>query len=263
MPSGEPVEVVADSSNARRARRGTIVTRLAGSHRTGSHPGMILMYHGVGRVSEDPFDLFVSPDRFVEQMRALRVLGLRGVSLGQLGDALARRDAAGLVGLTFDDGYRDVVSAAAPALEQHGFTATMFVVSSLLGGENIWDPPPRRQLISEAEVRDLAARGWEIGAHSATHARLTEVNADLLRHEVRGSRAALADVTGVEPRCFCYPYGSVNAETVGAVRDAGYSYACVVQRVAGLPADLALPRIGVGQRDRWPRFVAKLLLRVR
>lgn len=221
------------------------------------------MYHGVGQVTEDPFGLFVSPERFAQQMQALRALGLRGVSLGQLGDAVARRDAAGLVGLTFDDGYRDVLSAAAPVLELHGFTATMFVVSDLVGGENVWDPPPRRQLISETEVRELAARGWEIGAHSATHARLTEVNADLLRHEVRGSRATLAEITGVEPRCFCYPYGSVNAETVAAVRDAGYSYACAVQRVAGLPTALAMPRIGVTDFDRWPRFIAKLFLRGR
>jgi peptidoglycan/xylan/chitin deacetylase (PgdA/CDA1 family) len=221
------------------------------------------MYHGVGRVSGDPFSLFVSPERFAEQMRALRILGLRGISLGQLGDAVLRREADGLVGLTFDDGYRDVLLSAAPVLERHGFTATMFAVSSLLGGQNVWDPPPRRQLVSEADLRELAARGWEIGAHGTTHARLTDLDAERLRHEVSGSRAALADITGVEPRCFCYPYGSVNAKTVCAVRDAGYTYACAVRRVAGLPSTLAMPRIGVTQSDRWPGFVAKLFLRGR
>lgn len=221
------------------------------------------MYHGVERVGEDPFGLFVSPERFAQQMRALSILGLRGVTLGQLGDAVLRREADALVGLTFDDGYRDVLLSAAPVLERHGFTATIFAVSSLLGGENVWDPPPRRQLVDEADLRELAARGWEIGAHSTTHARLTDLDADRLRHEVSGSRAALADVTGVEPRSFCYPYGSVNAQVVGAVRDAGYSYACAVQRVAGLPTALSMPRIGVRQADRWPAFVAKLFLRGR
>jgi peptidoglycan/xylan/chitin deacetylase (PgdA/CDA1 family) len=221
------------------------------------------MFHGIGRVSQDPFGLFVSPERFAAQMQALRVLGLRGVSLGQLGDALTRGDADGLVGLTFDDGYRDVLPCAAPILERQGFTATMFAVSSLLGRTNVWDPPPVRQLVSEAEVRELAARGWEIGAHGVTHARLTDVDGTRLRHEVFASRAALEDITGLEIRCFCYPYGSVNAEVVGAVRDAGYSYACGVWRVAELPTPLAMPRIGVTQRDRWPRFVAKLFLRGR
>lgn len=263
MPSREPADVLPHPSTDRRSHRGRIATRLAGSPPAFTYHSPTLMYHGIGRVSEDPFGLFVSPERFARQMQALRLLGLRGVSLGQLGDALRQGEADGLVGLTFDDGYRDVLSWAAPVVERHGFTATMFVVSSLLGGENVWDPPPQRQLVSEAEVRELAARGWEIGAHSVTHARLTDVDANRLRHEVSASRAALADVTGVEPRCFCYPYGSVNAEAAGAVRDAGYSYACAVQRVAGLPTAFAMPRIGVMQRDRWLRFVAKLFLRGR
>jgi peptidoglycan/xylan/chitin deacetylase (PgdA/CDA1 family) len=223
----------------------------------------ILMYHGVGRVSEDPFDLFVSPELFARQMQALRVLGLRGVSLGQFGDAVVRCEADGLVGLTFDDGYCDVLTSAAPVLERHGFTATMFAVSSLLGGENVWDPPPRRSLMSEADLRELVTRGWEIGSHTVTHARLTDVDFDRLRHEVSASRAALAEALGVEPRCFCYPYGAVNAEAVGAVQDAGYSYACGVWRVAGLPTALAMPRIGVTHRDGPPRFAAKLFLRGR
>jgi peptidoglycan/xylan/chitin deacetylase (PgdA/CDA1 family) len=221
------------------------------------------MYHGVGGVSEDPFDLFVSSERFAQQMQALRLIGLRGVSLGELGNAVKRREADGLVGLTFDDGYRDVLSSAAPILERYGFTATMFAVSSLLGGENVWDPPPRRQLMSEADLRHLAARGWEIGSHSVTHPRLTELDADRVRHEVLASRATLFDVVGAEPRCFCYPYGSVDAETVSAVRDAGYSYACAVVRIPGLPTVLAMPRVGVTQKDWGLRFVAKLFLRGR
>ena len=256
MPSLKPANVVTDRSTTERTRRGRMVTRLGGRP-------PILMYHGVGRVSEDPFGLFVSSERFTQQMQALRLLGLHGVSLGHLGDAVTRRNADSLVGLTFDDGYRDVLSSAVPVLQRYGFTATMFAVSSLLGGENVWDPRPRHQLISEADLQELNARGWEIGSHSVTHARLTEVDADQLRHEVFASRAALADITGVEPRCFCYPYGSVDQETLSAVRDAGYSYACAVWRVPGLPHLLAMPRVGVTQQDWGPRFVAKLHLRGR
>jgi peptidoglycan/xylan/chitin deacetylase (PgdA/CDA1 family) len=221
------------------------------------------MYHGIGRVEEDPFDLFIPTKRFAEQMRVLRLLGLRGVSLGELGDALTAGKGDGLVGLTFDDGYRDVLSEAAPVLERYGFTATLFAVSGLLGGENSWDPPPRRRLMDAADLRELAARGWEIGAHSVTHARLTEVDADRLREEVTSSRATLAEVMRVEPRSFCYPYGSVDADAVGAVWAAGYSYACAVQRVPALPSSLAMPRVGVTSRDHGLRFIVKLFVRGR
>ena len=67
------------------------------------------MYHGVGPVDDDPFNLFVSPGRFRQQMCVLQALGLRGVGLGELDDAQQRGAAEGLVGLTFDDAYRQAV----------------------------------------------------------------------------------------------------------------------------------------------------------
>lgn len=223
----------------------------------------VVMYHGVGRTAVDPFDLFVSPERFDEQMRALRDLGLLGVSLGELGDAVTRREAGGLVGITFDDAYREVLDWAPPVLERYGFTATVFPVSGLLGGENVWDPPPRRRLMAAPDLRDLVGRGLEVGSHGATHVRLAGLGADRLRDEVEASRATLTEVTGAEVRSFCYPYGSVDAAAVRAVRDAGYSYACAVLREAALPTLLAVPRIGVTQRDWRLRFAAKLVLRGR
>lgn len=237
-------------------RRGRALTRL-----TGARP--ILMYHGVGRVDEDPFVLFVSPERFTEQMQTLRRLGLRGVSLAELGDAAAEGAADGLVGLTFDDGYRDVLTFAAPVLERCGFTATLFVVAGLLDGENVWDPPPRRQLVDEAEVHELVRRGWEIGSHSLTHPHLTELAPGRLTDEVSTSRTSLTDLVGLDTRCFCYPYGAVDTEVVAAVSEAGYTYACAVTRDAGLPTVLAMPRIGVTERDRRMRFAAKIVIRGR
>ena len=60
------------------------------------------------------------------------------------------------------------------------------MVIALLDGENVWDPPPRQRPVDERELRDLAARGWEIGSHSLTHAHLTEVDPGTLRTEVAG-----------------------------------------------------------------------------
>lgn len=221
----------------------------------------MLMYHGVGPVPEDPFGLFVSPARFAQQMATLRMVGLRGVSLDELHDAEREGVAGGLVGLTFDDGYRDIVSYAAPVLAEHGFRATLFVVSGLLEGENVWDPPPRHPLVAADEVLALAAAGWEIGSHSVTHARSTELGEAELRREVGESRTALADLTGSEPRSYCYPYGAVDAAGVRAVREAGYQQACAVARVAGLPDTFARPRVGVTERDQGIRFAAKLVRR--
>lgn len=223
----------------------------------------LLMYHAVGHAGADPFDLYVTPGRFAAQMAALARIGLRGVSMADLGDAIARGSASGLVGITFDDGYRDVITHALPVLRQHGFGATFYAVSGLLGGENLWDPPPRRNLMTANELRMLVAEGYEVGSHSVSHCRLAGLDSATLRTEVADSRAALADILGEPPRTFCYPYGSVDAAATRAVEAAGYDYGCAVHRVAGLPDTYARPRVGVMERDGGVRFAAKLYLRGR
>ena len=221
------------------------------------------MYHGVDSVADDPIHLFLSPEAFRHQMRVLRALGLRGVSLGELDAAQQQGDAGGLAGLTFDDAYRGVVEFALPVLEEHGFTATVFAVSGLTGGENVWDPPPRHRLMTEDDLRELVRRGVEVGSHSVSHARLAGMDPEEVRHEVSASRVALEELTGVAPRSFCYPYGSADEVAERAVRDAGYSVGCAVWRVAGLSTRLAMPRVGVVEQDRAVRFAAKLVLRGR
>lgn len=95
---------------------------------------IILMYHGVEEVPEDPHGLCVTPDRFSEQMTWLAERGLRGVSMDTLADAMRAGRERGLVGITFDDGYVNVLENAVPELLRHGFTATMFIISGWLGG---------------------------------------------------------------------------------------------------------------------------------
>ena len=123
--------------------------------------------------------------------------------------------------------------------------------------------PDKASAPVQDQLRELVALGWEIGSHSVSHARLTEVDQERLRHEVNVSVPALAEVTGSNPRSFCYPYGAVDLDAVEAVREAGYAYACAVTQVPGLPRVLAMPRVGVTERDRGPRFAAKLVLRGR
>jgi peptidoglycan/xylan/chitin deacetylase (PgdA/CDA1 family) len=240
----------------RRSLRGRLVSAAAGRP-------PVLMFHAVGDVAVDPFDLYVTPGRFAAQLAALTRLGLRGVSLAELGDAVLRGDAGGLAAITLDDGYADVLTHALPALRRHGFGATFYAVSGQLGGANVWDPPPRRRLMTADELRGLRAEGFEVGSHTASHPRLAGLDQAALRREVAGSRAALAEVLGEPPRTFCYPYGSADAAAARAVADAGYAYACAVHRVPGLPAALALPRVGVTQRDFGARLAAKLFVRGR
>ncbi len=221
---------------------------------------MILMYHGVADVAEDPNLLCVTPHRFAEQMTWLKDHGLRGVAIGTLVDAIRAGRARRLVGITFDDGYVNVLETALPVLLRHGFTASMFIISDRMGGSNEWDEGPRWPLMSADQFVELAAAGMEIGSHGATHLRLAGVGADQLEAEVSGSRARLSELVGAPVRGFAYPYGSMDAAARQAVRDAGYDYACAVQTPVSELGFMALPRVYVGQRDGARRMAAKRLL---
>lgn len=218
---------------------------------------LVLMYHGIAQVAEDPNKLCVTPRRFAAQMAWLARNGLQGVGMGTLLDAMRAGRQARMVGITFDDGYVNVAEAALPVLQSHGFGATAFIISGRLGGTNEWDEGPAWPLMSADQVRTLAAAGIEIGSHSATHMRLAGASAEQLAAEVGASRSALAEVIGAEIRGFAYPCGSMDSRARQAVRDAGYEYACAVEtRVADIGL-MALPRIYVGEQDGRARMALK------
>jgi peptidoglycan/xylan/chitin deacetylase (PgdA/CDA1 family) len=221
---------------------------------------LILMYHGVADVPEDPNHLFVSPARFAEHMAWLRRRGLRGVSISTLVDAMRSGRQRGLVGITFDDGYVSVLETAVPELARYGFGATAYIISDRLDGTNEWDEGPTWPLLPADGVRELAAAGIEIGSHAATHMRLAGVGPEHLSAEIHDSRASLAALLGTEIRGFAYPYGSMDAAARRAVREAGYDHACAVEASKAEIGLMALPRIYVGQQDDAMRMAAKRLL---
>ena len=221
---------------------------------------MILMYHAVADIPWDPNQLGVTPARFAQQMDTLHRLGLRGVGIGTLVDAMRAGRQRGLVGITFDDGYVNVLESALPELKRHGFTASVYIISGRLGGTNEWDEGPAWPLLSASQVGELAAAGMEIGSHSASHVRLAGLPAGQLETEVSGSRASLSELTGAPVRGFAYPYGSMDAAARRAVHDAGYGYACAVQTPRADLGLMALPRVYVGQQDGAARMTAKRFL---
>ena len=211
------------------------------------HLPLIMMYHSVGTHQHDPNNLVVTPERFEEQMATLKRRGLRGVSVAEL---LAARAAGSstrkMVGLTFDDGYTDVVENALPILQSFGFSGTYYVLAGRIGGKNEWDEGTPWPLVDEAGIRRWADAGFEIGSHGTMHVALEGAKPDVLRSEIADSREKLSGLLGKPVGGYCYAYGSMDSTARTAVAEAGYDYACaVVSRLSFGPQ--ALPRIYVGQ----------------
>jgi peptidoglycan/xylan/chitin deacetylase (PgdA/CDA1 family) len=221
----------------------------------------ILMYHSISSLKDDPNRLCTSPEQFEVHMRYLKHLGLQGVSIRELCWAREAGSTKGLVGITFDDGYQDFLHNALPVLERLGFTATVFVISGLLGGRNDWphsiEPKPTLQLLGADEIREVSERGMEVGSHTATHAWLPGSEPDLLNDELSSSRHTLSELLGQTVEGFCYPYGGVDNKVIEAVRRTHYDYGCTIfNRVAWSIYDL--PRIDMAQRDTQLTLAAKL-----
>ena len=89
---------------------------------------------------------------------------------------------------------------------------------------------PTHRFLTLEEVVALAQGDLiEIGAHTVTHPALSELPAASQREEINKSKARLEAILERPITSFAYPYGKqchYSAETVGIVREAGFSCAC-------------------------------------
>jgi peptidoglycan/xylan/chitin deacetylase (PgdA/CDA1 family) len=230
----------------------------------------ILMYHSI---SHDPevgvrpyYRVTTSPERFKDQMRWLHG---RGYSTVDIPEALSRlRDGAGgverSVVLTFDDGFRDFSTHAAPVLEEFGFTATMFLPTGFIGDTR--SSFKGRECLTWAEVRELHGRGVSFGAHTVNHPELYRMPWEEVRRELADSRACIQDELQVPVSAFAYPYafpqedGEFVRRLRGELMEQGYKRAVttVIGRANASSDPLSLTRLPVNESDDEPLFSSKV-----
>lgn len=189
----------------------------------------ILCYHHVAAAGKSPgYQRFqMSAARFEEQVSYLFHSGYLCLTLR---DAAARwrekRIDRRTVILTFDDGYDSFYEIALPILCRYGFPATVFAVSGEVGGLSRWNPGSEAGLMGWSQLRELHRAGIEIGSHTVSHRRLSDLELAAVREEVKNSRAALEEKLGAPVKSFAYPFGAFNRAIEGLVQEAGYDAAC-------------------------------------
>lgn len=151
------------------------------------------------------------------------------------------------VAITFDDGHRSVFDKALPVLERLGLKATVFVCTELVGG--VLPTDPSAPALSWSELRELAEAGWEIGSHTATHARLTMLSDVELRAELRDSREHIESELGSVCSSLAYPYGLVDRRVEEEAASAGYVIGFTVPRRLYPPTVFRWPRVSIFDRD--------------
>ena len=164
---------------------------------------VVLMYHSIDRSG---WKLSVTPEMFERQMRYLAQKGW-AVSLQ---DVVAyangeKKLSAHAVAVTFDDGYRDLLTTVLPVITKHRIPITIFVPSdvSVRSGERA-----KHDICTWEEFRVLQHTGIvSIESHSRTHAHLSRLSSHQLAEEMKGSADDIERELGIRPRYHAYPYG--------------------------------------------------------
>jgi len=219
---------------------------------------LVLCYHGFS--DEADHELLVRPRDLFRQVRLLQRWGYRPASAAEVLSGRGR-----LLHVTFDDAFKSVL-VVLDDLERLGVPATVFTCSDL--PERGWldipevveaaaRHPGEFDVMGWEELRELSARGVEVGAHTCSHPRLTTLGEAELNRELYESKQRIEAELGRACSLIAYPYGDEDGRVREAARRAGYRAAFA------LPGhrrgfDLHdLPRVGLYRKDGSLRAMLK------
>lgn len=215
------------------------------------------MYHYTGPLPTNPDalrrDLTVSPQLLEDELAQMRDAGVQTVDLdavvAYLRGTLTLPDRAAV--LTFDDGYVDNYEQAFPLLRRYGMVGTFYIVLDFVGrpGYMSWD-----------QLREMAAGGMSIQAHSASHADLSLASGAALERQLVEPKRRIEEEVGRPVLHLAYPSGRYNQRAMAAAAAAGYSTAVTTNHGTVLSASrlLDLPRVRARGADTAAQLVARM-----
>lgn len=246
----------------------------------------VLMYHHFDE--NVTADTVVSPERFREQMVALKDAGYTTVTLSQIADfidfgvPLPEKS----VLITLDDGYSSNLAVAAPILEELGLCATVFVIGIYEGetiSPNSGNPLyPARFSYEDARwwvengVLDLQSHSYNMHQNAADGWTGRDGILPLKSECQEAYCAALLEDAGAfeQRRAQCeietpllalaYPYGFFDSRADEVLRKAGFRFTFTVDehsnilRVGNETCLWNMGRFNVTERDSGERLLKRL-----
>jgi peptidoglycan/xylan/chitin deacetylase (PgdA/CDA1 family) len=228
------------------------------------NPGLVVLcYHGLSDTWPD--DTAVTPADFGAQVEYFLARGYRAATFTE---ALTAPPGPRTLVITFDDANESVLRLGAPLLERLGAPATIFVATDYpdsgrpmswagidrwLGGPH----EPELECLGWEPLRELAAGGWEIGSHTASHPLLTELDDAALARELAESKRICEERIGAPCYSLAYPYGLADGRVARAARGAGYAFAATVPTAPVVALPLLWPRVGVYRGENARRVMLR------
>ncbi len=221
---------------------------------------VVFMYHRVGEPE------YPTTDTRIDQLEA-QIAELTSGRYAVLPvPEIVRRLAAGealpdrAIGITIDDAFESFYRNGWPRFHAARLPVTLFVATGAIGNPG---------MMSWNQIREIAAQGATIGAHSAAHPHMTALGPTLARADLAKSKAAFAAELHAAPTLFAWPYGEYALALKPLLAAFGYTAAFGQHSgVIGPGADFAyLPRFALnehyGDIDRFRLAANALPLPVR
>jgi peptidoglycan/xylan/chitin deacetylase (PgdA/CDA1 family) len=131
----------------------------------------------------------------------ITVKHLMMISLSTLAIACAPKEPVKYLALSFDDGPNMTTeSKMLDVLAKHKVPATFFVVGNRINEESAKNMKRARKL------------GCEIGNHSLTHSRMSQMDEEEVKAEIEATSDMIEKITGQRPKFFRPPYIDVKPE---------------------------------------------------
>lgn len=171
---------------------------------------VIIQYHHVD--DSTPAITSVTRQQFAEHMQYLADNDFNVMHLPEMMRALKNKqrlpDRA--IAITFDDGYRSVLTNAVPLLRKHGFPYTIFINTELTGNSH--------EFISWKQLHQLNREGATIANHTTVHSHLVRQQDDesylqwqqRIENEIMQAESKIRQQLGKSPGLLAYPYGEYN-----------------------------------------------------
>lgn len=221
-----------------------------------NHPrqerAQVLMYHSIGGNAEgDARGLYsVDPNAFRNQISVLGELSrsteTKVVPFGN--------ETPGTISITFDDGYLDNLTIAAPILAEHGLPFHVFLCPTFVESG-------RSQFLTRRDVLELSSLDQvSLGVHGFSHTPLTRLSKDELLSELSRSRMWLEDLVQKPINSMSYPHGAFNDLVCSSVKNVGFERAGCSKfgSINNFSHPLRVPRIDIWSNDSDTAFTAKI-----
>ena len=230
----------------------------------------VLMYHSVSSDRETGvrpyYRVVTTPSQFHLHLEILKGRNYSTYASTDLEPLLTQTLSAGSkpVLITFDDGYADFYRYAYPALQERGFSASMYLPTAYIGDQR--ETFKGRECLTWKEVRELSDSGVEFGSHTVTHPKLYQLSDAQIFDELCRSKSTIEDKIGRRVDSFAYPYAIPQGDSRFLLRlkkiliDVGYKtcFCTTIGRATRHSDSLLIERLPVNEDDDEALFLAKL-----